>query len=161
MSSTDITIDAREAGVLDVDDIQAARHQLIERGVYVSEIWHLEPGHGRAQGVDPERRSYLSRASFTDSGGNTWILQEVTKRLPGAFTVVRTIAPGDGDLPASPAPAAYVCRGTACAAPTAATWANLPTGMAGRSQPVPAAVRFDPRSQDLVVPPTARRRGSC
>jgi uncharacterized protein len=43
--------------------------------------------------------------------------REVAKRLPGAFTAVRTLAPGEGGLPASPAPAAYVCRGTACAAP--------------------------------------------
>jgi hypothetical protein len=34
-------------------------------------------------GIDPERRSYLSRASFTDPDGNSWQLQEVTERLPG------------------------------------------------------------------------------
>jgi uncharacterized protein len=45
------------------------------------------------------------------------VFREVAKRLPGAFTAVRTLGPGDGDLPAEPAPAAYVCRGTACAAP--------------------------------------------
>jgi hypothetical protein len=33
--------------------------------------------------VDPERRSYLSRASFADPDGNTWQLQEITERLPG------------------------------------------------------------------------------
>jgi hypothetical protein len=80
-------IDAREAGILDVDDIEAARDDLIQRGVAVSEIWHVEPGQGRAPGLDPERRSYLSRASFANSDGNTWILEEVTKRLPGRADV--------------------------------------------------------------------------
>jgi hypothetical protein len=83
----DTTIDAREAAILDVDDIEAARDELIQRGVDVSEIWHLEPGLGRAPGLDPERRSYFSRASFASSEGNTWILEEVTKRLPGRADV--------------------------------------------------------------------------
>jgi uncharacterized protein YyaL (SSP411 family) len=43
--------------------------------------------------------------------------REVAKRLPGGLTTVATLAPGEGGLPAEPAPAAYVCRGTACAAP--------------------------------------------
>jgi uncharacterized protein len=43
--------------------------------------------------------------------------REVAKRLPGGLTTVATLAPGEGDLPAQPAPAAYVCRGAACAAP--------------------------------------------
>jgi catechol 2,3-dioxygenase-like lactoylglutathione lyase family enzyme len=66
-----------------VDDIRAAREDLIARGVDVSEIWHIEPGKGRAPGLDPERRSYFSRATFADPDGNTWILQEITERLPG------------------------------------------------------------------------------
>jgi catechol 2,3-dioxygenase-like lactoylglutathione lyase family enzyme len=66
-----------------VDDIAAARADLIARGVEVSEIWHIEPGQGRVPGVDPERRSYFSRASFADPDGNTWTLQEITERLPG------------------------------------------------------------------------------
>jgi catechol 2,3-dioxygenase-like lactoylglutathione lyase family enzyme len=69
--------------ILVVDDIEAAREDLISRGVRVSEIWHAEPGKGPAPGVDPERRSYLSRASFADPDGNTWQLQEITERLPG------------------------------------------------------------------------------
>jgi catechol 2,3-dioxygenase-like lactoylglutathione lyase family enzyme len=69
--------------ILVVDDIEAAREDLIRRGVQVSEIWHAEPGKGPAPGVDPERRSYLSRASFADPDGNTWQLQEITERLPG------------------------------------------------------------------------------
>jgi catechol 2,3-dioxygenase-like lactoylglutathione lyase family enzyme len=66
-----------------VDDIEAARDDLIGRGVDVSEIWHLEPGKGRVPGLDPQRRSYFSRASFADPDGNTWVLQEITQRLPG------------------------------------------------------------------------------
>jgi catechol 2,3-dioxygenase-like lactoylglutathione lyase family enzyme len=66
-----------------VDDIEAARDELIGRGVDVSEIWHLEPGKGRVPGLDPQRRSYFSRASFADPDGNTWVLQEITQRLPG------------------------------------------------------------------------------
>jgi catechol 2,3-dioxygenase-like lactoylglutathione lyase family enzyme len=66
-----------------VDDIEAARDDLIARGAQVSEIWHPEPGKGPVPGVDPERRSYASRASFADPDGNTWVLQEITERLPG------------------------------------------------------------------------------
>jgi catechol 2,3-dioxygenase-like lactoylglutathione lyase family enzyme len=66
-----------------VDDIEAARADLVGRGVEVSDIWHIEPGRGRVAGVDPQRRSYLSRASFADPDGNTWILQEITERIPG------------------------------------------------------------------------------
>ena len=66
-----------------VDDIEAARADLVARGVEVGEIWHLEPGQGRVPGRDPERRSYFSRATFADPDGNTWVLQEITQRLPG------------------------------------------------------------------------------
>jgi catechol 2,3-dioxygenase-like lactoylglutathione lyase family enzyme len=66
-----------------VDDIEAAREELIGRGVDVDEISHLEPGKGPVQGLDPERRSYASRASFADPDGNRWVLQEITERLPG------------------------------------------------------------------------------
>jgi catechol 2,3-dioxygenase-like lactoylglutathione lyase family enzyme len=66
-----------------VDDIEAARAELIERGADVGEIWHVEPGTGPVPGLDPERRSYFSRASFADPDGNRWVLQEITERLPG------------------------------------------------------------------------------
>jgi catechol 2,3-dioxygenase-like lactoylglutathione lyase family enzyme len=66
-----------------VDDIVAARAALIERGADVGEIWHIEPGKGPVPGLDPERRSYFSRASFADPDGNRWVLQEITERLPG------------------------------------------------------------------------------
>ncbi len=66
-----------------VDDIAAARADLVGRGVEVSDIWHIEPGKGRVPGLDPQRRSYFSRATFADPDGNTWTLQEITERLPG------------------------------------------------------------------------------
>ena len=68
-----------------VDDLEAAREALIRRGVEVSEIWHGRGlgTEGREPGPDPERRSYSSFASFSDPDGNTWLLQELTQRLPG------------------------------------------------------------------------------
>jgi catechol 2,3-dioxygenase-like lactoylglutathione lyase family enzyme len=65
-----------------VSDIEAARNALVAAGVEVAEIFHVTP-EGRVSGPDPERRSYLSRASFRDPDGNDWLLQEVTTRLPG------------------------------------------------------------------------------
>jgi len=69
--------------ILVVDDIVTARDDLVRRGIDVGEIWHTEPGRGPLPGIDPQRRSYFSRASFADPDGNSWQLQEVTERLPG------------------------------------------------------------------------------
>jgi len=69
--------------ILVVEDIAAARDELIGRGADVSEIWHVEPDKGRVPGPDPQRQSYASRASFADPDGNVWQLQEITERLPG------------------------------------------------------------------------------
>jgi catechol 2,3-dioxygenase-like lactoylglutathione lyase family enzyme len=69
--------------VLAVADIDAAREDLIGRGVNVSEPWHLDPEKGQVSGPDPEGRSYFTRASFSDPDGNGWVLQEITERLPG------------------------------------------------------------------------------
>jgi catechol 2,3-dioxygenase-like lactoylglutathione lyase family enzyme len=66
-----------------VDDIVAARDDLVGRGVDVSVIFHRELGKGVAAGVDPERGSYSSFATFEDPDGNQWLLQEITERLPG------------------------------------------------------------------------------
>ena len=72
-----------------VDDIQAARAELLAHGVDVSEVFHFDgPIHvtgtdGRARGPDPKHASYSSWASFTDPDGNGWMLQEVKTRLPG------------------------------------------------------------------------------
>ena len=79
--------------LLVVDDIDGARKELMWRGVEVSDVFHDAGGglaggfhvgdEGRAPGHDPERRSYASYASFHDTEGNRWILQEITARLPG------------------------------------------------------------------------------
>jgi catechol 2,3-dioxygenase-like lactoylglutathione lyase family enzyme len=79
--------------VLVVDDIDAARDELVSRGVEVSEPFHDAGGgpaggliadtEARAAGPDPERRSYASYAWFRDPDGNRWLLQEVTERAPG------------------------------------------------------------------------------
>jgi catechol 2,3-dioxygenase-like lactoylglutathione lyase family enzyme len=78
-----------------VDDIEATRDDLISRGADVSEIWHIEPGKGRVTGLDPERRSYFSRATFADPDGNTWVLQEITERLPGRVEIPDSAALAD------------------------------------------------------------------
>jgi catechol 2,3-dioxygenase-like lactoylglutathione lyase family enzyme len=65
-----------------VSDIEAARDALLAAGVEVGDLSHLGPD-GLASGPDPERRSYRTRASFSDPDGNSWVLQEVTTRLPG------------------------------------------------------------------------------
>jgi catechol 2,3-dioxygenase-like lactoylglutathione lyase family enzyme len=76
--------------VLAVDDVDAAREELIARGVNVSEVFHYAGGpfnntikNPRVAGRDPEGRSYFSFASFEDPDGNRWLLQEITARLPG------------------------------------------------------------------------------
>jgi len=73
-----------------VDDIEAARAELVEHGAQVGDIFHDAGGvfhHAgtseRVPGPDPERRSYSSFASFGDPDGNGWMLQEITTRLPG------------------------------------------------------------------------------
>jgi catechol 2,3-dioxygenase-like lactoylglutathione lyase family enzyme len=65
-----------------VYDIDAAREDLIGRGVEVSELFH-RGDEGIAPGPDPERRSYFTYASFSDPDGNDFLLQEITERLPG------------------------------------------------------------------------------
>jgi catechol 2,3-dioxygenase-like lactoylglutathione lyase family enzyme len=66
-----------------VDDIELARAQLIRRGANVSDVFHLDDNFQPAGGRDPQRQSYRSLAMFSDPDGNTWMLQEVTTRLPG------------------------------------------------------------------------------
>jgi catechol 2,3-dioxygenase-like lactoylglutathione lyase family enzyme len=78
-----------------VSDIEAARSDLVRRGVAASEVFHGagdthagtdEPylfGRLRISGPDPEHGSYQSFASFRDPDGNGWLLQEITARLPG------------------------------------------------------------------------------
>jgi hypothetical protein len=65
-----------------VSDIDAAREDLASRGVEVSEVFQRDGGEVRP-GPDPERRSYLTYAGFSDPDGNGWLLQEVKERPPG------------------------------------------------------------------------------
>ncbi|MEV0624136.1 VOC family protein [Nonomuraea sp. NPDC050404] len=81
-----------------VSDIEAARNALVAAGVEVEEIFHVTE-HGPVPGLDPERGTYRSRATFKDPDGNTWWLQEITSRLPGrvgpgpaAYTSVSELA---------------------------------------------------------------------
>lgn len=66
-----------------VSDIQAARKDLADCGVDVSEVFHRSPTRVKLVGPDPQRRSYASFVSFSDPDGNAWLVQEVTTRLPG------------------------------------------------------------------------------
>lgn len=61
-----------------VDDIDAARAELVERGVEASEVFHFEAA-GQMPGPDPQRQSYNSFVSFDDPDGNTWLVQEVKR----------------------------------------------------------------------------------
>lgn len=85
-----------ERGVhLIVDDVVAARDELLAAGVAVSEVFHDAGGvfhhagtTARLAGPHPDRQSYGSFASFTDPDGNTFVLQEVTTRRPGRISHV-------------------------------------------------------------------------
>ena len=93
-----------------VSDIEAARKELLNRGVEVSEVFHGgnnvyagtdEPylfGRIRVSGPDPERRSYRSFASFRDPDGNGWLFQELTTRLPGRIESSATTFASTSDL---------------------------------------------------------------
>jgi len=65
-----------------VSDIEAARNALVDASVDVGEIFHITPD-GPVTGLDPKRGTYRSRAVFSDPDGNSWMLQEITTRLPG------------------------------------------------------------------------------
>jgi catechol 2,3-dioxygenase-like lactoylglutathione lyase family enzyme len=65
-----------------VADIEAARNALVAAGIEVSEVFHLGP-NGSVAGPDPEHGTYRSVATFNDPDGNSWLLQEITTRLPG------------------------------------------------------------------------------
>ena len=67
--------------LLAVYDIDAARADLVRRGIEVSGLFHL--AGGQVPGPDPEGRSYQTYASFSDPDGNGWLLQEIKTRLPG------------------------------------------------------------------------------
>ena len=66
-----------------VSDIDAARDNLIAHGVDAGEVFHFDGEHRPVPGPDPTQPSYGTYASFSDVDGNRWVLQQVTKRLPG------------------------------------------------------------------------------
>ena len=65
-----------------VTDVEAARAELVDRGIEVSEVFHFG-AEGQTSGPDPERQNYNSFAAFSDPDGNGWLLQEVEQRTPG------------------------------------------------------------------------------
>ncbi|MGV3520546.1 VOC family protein [Luteitalea sp.] len=69
---------------LTVSDLATARTELIARGADVSEPFHFTSiGGAPLPGLHPDGRSYSSYATFSDPDGNSWLLQEITTRLPG------------------------------------------------------------------------------
>ncbi|MDQ3821815.1 MAG: VOC family protein [Actinomycetota bacterium] len=93
---------AAQRTYLVVSDIHAARDELIARGAAVSEVFHYADGPapfgGEAEGAAPDQMSYGSYASFSDPDGNTWLLQEVTTRLPGRIDAAATSFASASDL---------------------------------------------------------------
>ena len=94
-----------EGLVLAVNDVDAARADLIARGVNVSEVFHYAGGpfnnaveNPRVGGRDSEGRSYFSFASFEDPDGNGWLLQEITTRFPGRLDPTTTTFASASDL---------------------------------------------------------------
>jgi len=93
-----------------VSDMEAAREELIGRGVAVSDAFHDaggvyagadQPylfGRLRVSGPDPEHRSYRTFASFSDPDGNGWLMQEITARLPGRIDSSATSFSSASDL---------------------------------------------------------------
>jgi catechol 2,3-dioxygenase-like lactoylglutathione lyase family enzyme len=87
-----------------VSDIEAARAELMARGVTVSEVFH--PGtpeaqfqpEGRIAGPGPDHATYRSFATFRDPDGNGWLLQEVPTRLPGRIDAAKTSFASTTDL---------------------------------------------------------------
>jgi len=79
---TSATPGSAQRTYLIVSNIEAARKAIVAAGIEVSEIFHLGP-NGPVGGPDPEHGTYRSLATFTDPDGNSWLLQEITTRLPG------------------------------------------------------------------------------
>jgi catechol 2,3-dioxygenase-like lactoylglutathione lyase family enzyme len=96
-----------------VSDVEAARKELVGRGVQISEVFHDaagvyagqdEPylfGRVRVSGPDPARSSYRSFASFNDPDGNGWLFQELTHRAPGRIDTDVTTFASSEDLAAA------------------------------------------------------------
>jgi catechol 2,3-dioxygenase-like lactoylglutathione lyase family enzyme len=106
---TDAAPGSAQGLYLVVSDIDAARQELVGRGVEVSEVFHSagvyagtdEPylfGRVRVSGPDPEHGSYRSFASFKDPDGNGWLFQEITTRLAGRIDSAATTFASASDL---------------------------------------------------------------
>jgi catechol 2,3-dioxygenase-like lactoylglutathione lyase family enzyme len=95
--------DSAQSVYLVVPEIETARAELVARGVDVSEVFHRGGPKGRLSGPDPGRASYGSFVSFSDPDGNSWLVQEVTTRLPGRVNA-------DGATFSSPAELAGALR---------------------------------------------------
>jgi catechol 2,3-dioxygenase-like lactoylglutathione lyase family enzyme len=92
-----------------VSDIEAARKELQDRGIDVSEVFHSDGvyagddeaylfGQHRVSGPDPANGSYRSFASFNDPDGNGWLFQQITSRLPGRMDSAATTFASIKDL---------------------------------------------------------------
>ena len=90
-----------------VSDIQAACGELASRAVKVSDVFHAAtPGAqfqpdgtpGRVNGPAPNHATYSSFATFSDPDGNSWLLQQVTTRLPGRIDPGTTTFSSASDL---------------------------------------------------------------
>jgi catechol 2,3-dioxygenase-like lactoylglutathione lyase family enzyme len=91
-----------------VSDIATARDELAKSDVEITDVFHCATGFacrfggaaapGRVGGRGPDDGSYSSFASFSDPDGNTWLLQEVTTRLPGRIESSGTAFASVGDL---------------------------------------------------------------
>ena len=87
-----------------VADIEAARDELLAKGVAVTDVFHEGAAGarfhdpGRVAGPSPDRTSYGSFASFSDPDGNGWLLQEITTRLPGRVDPAETSFASASDL---------------------------------------------------------------
>ncbi len=95
---TSATPGSAQRNFLIVSDIAAARQQLLAAGIAVSDLFHPGNDGSMASGPDPDHRSYLSYASFSDPDGNSWLLQEVTTRLPGRVDPGATTFSSANDL---------------------------------------------------------------
>jgi catechol 2,3-dioxygenase-like lactoylglutathione lyase family enzyme len=81
-----------------VSDIQAALDQLAAAGVKAEQVFHIDANGKPSGGLDPQRSTYRSFASFRDPDGNQWLFQEITSRLPGRVDAAETSFASAEDL---------------------------------------------------------------
>jgi hypothetical protein len=81
-----------------VSDIDAVLDQLAAAAIEVKQVFHFGPDFSPVSGVDPEHRSYSTRAEISDPDGNVWLFQEITARLPGRVDSAETSFASANDL---------------------------------------------------------------